>query len=139
LTILTPDKARAEWSGVPSSAQPVQPSGAPTFSAVTFSSAFDDKTWAPINPGKVFPHGTKTIYAYWTYSGVAPNTNFEYEWLFNNARVDSDTDRLVESSGKSAQWLVHPRSEAFPLDPGNYQFIIRVGGQVVISDTFVIQ
>ena len=139
VTVLTPDKAKAEWSGAPSSTQPGQPSGAPTFSAVTFSSAFDDKTWTPINPGKVFPYGTQTIFAFWTYSGISSNANYEYEWLFNNARVDSDTDRLVESSGKSAQWLVNPKSDQIPLDRGNYQFFVRVGGQVVISDTFVIQ
>jgi hypothetical protein len=136
LTVLTPDKAKAEWGSAPSS---TQPPGAPGFSAVTFSTAFDDKTWTPINPGKVFPYGTKIVYAVWSYNAIAPNTVFEYEWLFNNVRVDSDTDRLPVSSGKSAQWLVHPRSEAFPLDRGNYQFNVRVGGQIVISDTFVIQ
>ncbi len=135
LTILTPDKARVEWGSALSSTQP----GAPSFSAVTFSSGFDEKTWTPIEPGRTFPFGVKAIYAYWTYANVAPNTNFEYEWQFNGARIDGDRDSFGATSGKSAQWLVHPRSEAYPLDRGSYQFSVRVGGQVVISDTFVIQ
>lgn len=124
---------------MPPTAPPTQTPSVPTFSAITFSSAFDANSWTPINPGKVFPYGTKIIYAYWTYGGIMPNTEFEYEWLFNNAHIDGDTDRFPESSGKSAQWLVHPRSEAFPLDRGNYEFIVRVGGRIVLSDAFVIQ
>jgi hypothetical protein len=36
----------------------------PAYSAVTFSSAFDQRALVPINPGKTFPYGASSIYAY---------------------------------------------------------------------------
>ncbi len=114
----------------------------PTYSSVTFSSAFDERAQLPINPGKTFPYGATIIYAYWTYSGVVPDTSFDYDWYRNGVHTESNGEKFVNPSGKSFQWLLHPNSPnapKIPLDPGNYQFVLRVGGQVILSDAFVIQ
>lgn len=123
-------------------AKPTLPSAKPTYSAVTFSSAFDQSALAPINPGKMFPYGANIVYAYWTYSGVVPKTPFEYAWLKNGVRLDSSGESFINASGKSFQWILHPDSPytpKIPLDPGTYQFIVRVSGQVILSDAFTIQ
>ena len=114
----------------------------PTYSSVTFSSAFDQSALVPINPGKTFPYGATVIYAYWTYSGVVPDTSFDYDWYRNGAHMGSDGEKFINSSGKSFLWRLHPNSPnapKIPLDPGNYTFVLRVGGQVILSDAFVIQ
>ena len=122
---------------------PMATTGAqPTYSAVTFSSAFDQSALVPINPGKTFPYGATIIYAYWTYSGVVPDTSFDYDWYRNGVHTESNGENFINSSGKSFQWRLHPNSPnapKIPLDPGNYTFVLRVGGQVILSDTFVIQ
>jgi hypothetical protein len=114
----------------------------PTYSSVTFSSGFDQSALVPINSGKTFPYGATIIYAYWTYSGVVPDTSFDYDWYRNGAHIGSDGEKFINASGKSFQWRLHPNSPnapKIPLDPGSYTFVLRVGGQVILSDTFVIQ
>lgn len=111
----------------------------PTFSAISFSSAFNETTQTPINPSKVFPYGVKIIYAYWTYQSVTPHTNFEYTWYRNGARVDGSGERFIAAAGKAYQWLVYGFAPTTPLDPGNYQFVVQASGKTILSDTFVIQ
>ena len=121
---------------------PTQAPAKPLYSAVTFSSAFDQDAMQPTQPGKVFPYGTKIVYAYWTYNHAVPNTPFEYAWTKNGARVDSSGENFIQSSGKTFQWVLHPDAPytpTIPLDPGTYQFVVRVNGQVILSDSFTIQ
>ncbi len=56
--------------------------------------------------------------------------------------MNSDGEKFINASGKSFQWRLHPNSPnapKIPLDPGTYTFVLRVGGQVIMSDSFVIQ
>ena len=119
-------------------ATPAAGSGA-TYSAITFSSEFDQEKLSPINPAKTFPYGVKIIYAYWTYSNVVPETEFAYDWYRDSTRVDGAAEYFTNSSGKTFQWLLIGPTPKTPLDPGNYRFVVRVGDQEILSDTFVIQ
>lgn len=111
----------------------------PVFSAVTFSSEFDDGALVPINPATTFPYGVQIIYAYWTYSGVVPDTAFDYAWFRDGTYVDGSGERFVSASGKSFQWLVYGYTPTTPLDAGNYQFVVHLNGQVIASGKFVIE
>lgn len=123
----------------PTSMPPPTVTKQPVFSPIIFSSAFDENAQVPVNSGKTFPYGVKIIYAYWTYSGVVPNMDFDYDWSRNGVRVDGSGERFISASGKAYQWLVYGYAPTTPLDPGNYQFVVRAGGKLILSDTFVIQ
>ena len=89
-----------DWNSdaLPPITEPVSPSGratptaAPaagsgaTYSAITFSSEFDQDKVAPVNPAKTFPYGVKIVYAYWTYSNVVPDSEFIYDWYRDGTR-----------------------------------------------------
>ena len=93
---------------LPPITEPVSPSGratpittpaagpGATYSAITFSSEFDQEKLSPINPAKTFPSGVKIIYAYWTYSNVVPETEFVYDWYRDGTRstVPPNTSQL---------------------------------------------
>jgi hypothetical protein len=93
----------------------------------------------PVNPGTTFPYGVTIIYAYWTYSGVVPSTQFDFYWYRDGALVQNQSNDFVGSAGKAHEWLNYGYTPKDPLDPGNYQFVVRVNGQTILSDTFVIQ
>jgi hypothetical protein len=133
----TPSPTRAAGAQT----RPAAPKAAagPVYGAVTFSSEFDQEKVAPINPAKTFPYGVKIVYACWTYSNVVPETEFFYDWYRNGTRVDGAAEYFTASSGKAFQWLLIGPTPKTPLDPGNYRFVVRVGDQEILSDTFVIQ
>lgn len=123
----------------PTTAPPTTAPAGPRYGAVTFSSGFDETNQVPVNAGKSFAYGAKIIYAYWTYSGVTPGTPYEYQWYRNGARVDSSGNSLVNSSGKTFDWLVIGYTPSVPLEAGNYQYVATIGGKVIQSDSFTIQ
>ena len=119
---------------------PTKPSiNQPVYGAITFSSAIDEKTAMAINPGKTFAPGVKIIYASWTYSGLGQRTTFDADWYRNGQLVTSSPEVFPQSSGRAFIWLVYGYAPTTPLEAGNYQLNVRVGGKTILSDSFVIQ
>lgn len=124
---------------VPTTAPTAAPKPQAVYSALTFSADFDYTAMLPVNAGKSFPYGTKIVYAYWTYSGVVPDTVFDFDWYRDGTLVDSQSNRFTTGAGKAHEWLNYGYSPQDPLDAGSYRFSVRVNGKVVLSDTFVIE
>ena len=111
----------------------------PVYGAITFSSSIDEKTAMAINAAKTFAYGIKILYASWTYSGLPGRTNFDADWYRNGQLVERSPEVVAQSSGRAYIWLVLDAGASKPLNSGNYQLNIRVGGKTVASDTFIIQ
>ena len=111
----------------------------PVYGAITFSSSIDEKTAMAINPGKTFAQGIKIIYASWTYSGLGERTTFDADWYRNGQLVTSSPEVFSQPSGRAFIWLLYGYVPTTPLEAGNYQLNVRVGGKTVLSDSFVIQ
>lgn len=117
----------------------VPPPAAPAFSAVTFSTDFDQNNQKPVNPGKNFDYGPKIIYSWWTFSGIVPGTEYSYSFYKDGSLFFGGSDRFNYASGNAWQWMLIGDSPTVPLDPGTYWLSVFLNNKVVTSGSFVIQ
>jgi hypothetical protein len=116
------------------------PPAGPAYSAVTFSTDFDQINEKPVNPGKTFPYGPNIIYSWWTFSGVAPGTEYTYSFYRDGSLFFSGSGRLTTASGNARQWMfIGDSSPTVALEPATYSLSIIVNNKTVVSGSYVIQ
>ena len=112
----------------------------PAYSAVTFSTDFDQINEKPVNPGKTFPYGPNIIYSWWIFSGVAPGTEYTYTFYKDGSLFFSRSDRFTTASGNAWQWMfIGGSSPPVALEPATYSLSIIVNNKIVVSGSYVIQ
>ena len=103
---------------------------------VAFSSRFDDNLQEPADARSSFPTDITHLYAYWPYNGVRVGDTFTCEWNHNGEPFHSSQGQFDQDNGYSWQWIYH--ADGKPLEPGIYQFIVKINGQTVLAgQTFI--
>jgi hypothetical protein len=125
--------ATTEWDWDTPVEPPPGSGSSPTYGPVTFSGDFDYDTMQPLDPGYDFAAGITTLYATWSYGGVTPGTEYEYEWYRNGQLIESSGNRLVYEAGQTFDIYVMDLSAQQPLEPGNYIYQVKINGQPILS------
>lgn len=108
-----------------------------SFGPVTFSSGFDEKAEKPVDVGLSFEYGITKLYAYWPYEGVGEGTPFRWDFYRDGSYFYGDYGTLDKTSGYNWQWIYLKSRE--PLAAGTYEFVVKVGEEVVLRDSCVVE
>ena len=104
----------------------------PLFGPLVFSDEFDEIAGEPLNVGRAFPYGAARLYAFWAFRGIQPGTTVRYDWYLDGVPVYGGEDSLIDEVGHTWQWIYN--HDGLPLEPGVYQFVVRAGGRIVLSE-----
>jgi hypothetical protein len=93
----------------------------------------------PLEPTYDFAAGITTLYADWTYRGVAAGTEYEYEWYRNGRLIESNRNVLWHDVGRTFDIYAKDARGQQPLDPGNYVYRAKINGQPLLSGECIVR
>ena len=108
----------------------------PTIGPIRFSIDLEWETKRVLSSGNSFPDGVLELCAYWSYSGVSPDTSYWFTWYRYGLPIRKGEDVLESASGEARQYL-HGAGD-YPLEPGLYQLAVTIDGQMFLSEPCLI-
>lgn len=113
------------------------PTPVPQFGSITFGIGVSGDQVQ--QPGSVFPAGTQTVYAVWSYRNMHAGTPYTVAWLLDDLpwqreSLPWDADVYGTSGPCHHAQISAPRAEGLP--PGNYRLELYIGLRQVQVATF---
>jgi hypothetical protein len=119
----------------PEQVPPDQPADEPGFGPITFCSDVNEDGH-PVNTNKVFPKGTRVVYALFTYWGMESGQPWGQYWTQDGVEHIDGTNQTWEEDQEG--WIAYSLEEDSGLS-GEYELVLYIGSQPVQSATFVIE
>lgn len=110
--------------------------GPPEIGAITFAlGATED--YDPIDPGDSFEGEVTEIHAIFEYSGLSPDFNWERVWYLDGNEMLRSEEAWSGAEAGVFDYFINAGGEA--LSPGEWLLELYVEGELLASDTFVIE
>lgn len=115
----------------------VSPSDNGVFSQLVLANGITDE-FKPINATTVFSPTTKTVYLFFHYDGIAPNTPWQVEWQYDGSTIQLGTDVWSPDYGAvGTAWVFYAPIDGFNI--GRYSVTLSVDGNIVANTEFDVQ
>lgn len=105
----------------------------PVFSSITFAAG--QRNDQPVNPGTRFPSGTREIYAFFDYQGMADGVSWRQVW-YVDGEVGLDSEDVWDGGEAGNYWISVNAKNGLP--DGNYLLELYVEGELVQTGEFAI-
>lgn len=112
------------------------PQSAGSFGKIIFAQDVTD-AGETVNPSNSFPAGTSTVWAYFTYLNLKQGDAWERKWLHDGAVLVDKSDAW-DQGNTGWRAFSYGTNDGTPLQAGNYEFDLYLGGKLAQRATFVI-
>ncbi len=107
------------------------------FSRLQFTNQGVDSLYRPIKPAEVFTNPVGQMYAYFTYDGMADETQWTALWYYEGELVHFETSPWHWGSGGAGFSDWQPDAEDWR--PGEYRVEIFIGLDWIVGGSFVVE
>ncbi len=115
----------------------VTPQPGVVFSPLVFTQGLDLQNYKPLHPGTVFKNPVGHLYAVFSYDKMQPGVQWTAIWYYQGEVVHYETKPWDWPTGGYGFTDWNPPPSAWK--PGEYQVVIFVGSQWVVSGTFTVE
>ncbi len=107
------------------------------FSKLVLAEGITDD-YKPLRPASVFSTTTKSVYLFFHYEGIAPDTTWQVEWRYNGSTVQTGTDAWNPDYGSvGTAWVFYAPIDGFSV--GNYSVSLGIEGTVIAETSFEVR
>ena len=134
LTMQVDGKEQFRGSFVIGGAASPSPTGATTWSAITFAQGLD-KSNKPAKPGTQFASGIQEAYAFWDFNGTPDGAEWTRVWYLDDQEVLRESDSWSQGA-KGSTWVSIYSESALP--DGTYKLELYLGDTLLQNGSFAV-